>query len=178
MRDALNPPPSFPGQPQLGAAWKEGRGRFLIDGFPRQMDQALKFDESVSGQLTRVPLRSPKPRMFCRAAPAKIIGTTNIPNARSVNLLSSSSSLPQKKSCSAVCSSEARPLEGPTTTKSPSSSVSVSEQLLLNVTAPNCPLPSSHGSTRNPCDHDSHGALFEECTLTRRHVCPDLHARC
>ncbi|TVY19124.1 Uridylate kinase [Lachnellula arida] len=24
-----------------------GRGKFLIDGFPRQMDQALKFEESV-----------------------------------------------------------------------------------------------------------------------------------
>lgn len=28
--------------------WEDGRGRFLIDGFPRKMDQALKFDESVS----------------------------------------------------------------------------------------------------------------------------------
>ena len=27
--------------------WGEGRGRFLIDGFPRKMDQALKFDEDV-----------------------------------------------------------------------------------------------------------------------------------
>ncbi|KAJ7063044.1 UMP-CMP kinase [Mycena amicta] len=27
--------------------WKNGRGRFLIDGFPRKMDQALKFDEEV-----------------------------------------------------------------------------------------------------------------------------------
>ena len=27
--------------------WTEGRGRFLIDGFPRKMDQAVKFDESV-----------------------------------------------------------------------------------------------------------------------------------
>lgn len=40
----------------MGAAMKEGRsregwtretGRFLIDGFPRKMDQALKFDETV-----------------------------------------------------------------------------------------------------------------------------------
>lgn len=29
-------------------AWRNGKGRFLIDGFPRKMDQALKFDESVS----------------------------------------------------------------------------------------------------------------------------------
>lgn len=27
--------------------WGAGRGRFLIDGFPRKMDQALKFDETV-----------------------------------------------------------------------------------------------------------------------------------
>jgi UMP-CMP kinase len=27
--------------------WEGGRGRFLIDGFPRKMDQALKFDETV-----------------------------------------------------------------------------------------------------------------------------------
>jgi UMP-CMP kinase len=30
-----------------GDGWAEGRGRFLIDGFPRKMDQALKFDETV-----------------------------------------------------------------------------------------------------------------------------------
>ncbi|KAN0061954.1 bifunctional uridylate/adenylate kinase [Thecaphora frezii] len=27
--------------------WTEGRGRFLVDGFPRKMDQAIKFDETV-----------------------------------------------------------------------------------------------------------------------------------
>ncbi|EJD53434.1 UMP-CMP kinase [Auricularia subglabra TFB-10046 SS5] len=27
--------------------WEDGRGRFLVDGFPRKMDQALKFDEDV-----------------------------------------------------------------------------------------------------------------------------------
>jgi UMP-CMP kinase len=27
--------------------WQDGKGRFLIDGFPRKMDQALKFDETV-----------------------------------------------------------------------------------------------------------------------------------
>jgi len=30
-----------------GDGWENGRGRFLIDGFPRKMDQALKFDETV-----------------------------------------------------------------------------------------------------------------------------------
>ena len=30
-----------------GEGWKDGKGRFLIDGFPRKMDQAVKFDEDV-----------------------------------------------------------------------------------------------------------------------------------
>jgi len=30
-----------------GDGWTDGKGRFLIDGFPRKMDQALKFDEEV-----------------------------------------------------------------------------------------------------------------------------------
>ncbi|KAF8344328.1 UMP-CMP kinase [Cantharellus anzutake] len=29
------------------SGWTNGKGRFLIDGFPRKMDQALKFDEDV-----------------------------------------------------------------------------------------------------------------------------------
>jgi len=29
------------------AGWAEGQGLFLIDGFPRKMDQALKFEEDV-----------------------------------------------------------------------------------------------------------------------------------
>lgn len=29
--------------------WADSKGRFLIDGFPRKMDQALGFDETVSG---------------------------------------------------------------------------------------------------------------------------------
>lgn len=42
MRAALQDPSS------TGAAgWGAGRGRFLVDGFPRKMDQALKFDEDV-----------------------------------------------------------------------------------------------------------------------------------
>jgi len=32
---------------RTGDGWAEDRGRFLIDGFPRKMDQALKFDETV-----------------------------------------------------------------------------------------------------------------------------------
>jgi len=30
-----------------GDGWANGKGRFLVDGFPRKMDQALKFDEEV-----------------------------------------------------------------------------------------------------------------------------------
>ncbi|WWD21357.1 hypothetical protein CI109_105841 [Kwoniella shandongensis] len=40
MRDTLASPPSAPG-------WESSHGRFLIDGFPRKMDQALKFDQAV-----------------------------------------------------------------------------------------------------------------------------------
>jgi adenylate kinase family enzyme len=34
--------------PPNNDAWKSGKGRFLIDGFPRKMDQALMFDKVVS----------------------------------------------------------------------------------------------------------------------------------
>jgi len=30
-----------------GDGWANGKGRFLIDGFPRKMDQALQFEEDV-----------------------------------------------------------------------------------------------------------------------------------
>ncbi|KAH8983673.1 UMP-CMP kinase [Lactarius hatsudake] len=32
---------------KTGEGWGDGKGRFLIDGFPRKMDQALKFEEDV-----------------------------------------------------------------------------------------------------------------------------------
>jgi len=32
---------------KTGQGWADGKGRFLIDGFPRKMDQALKFEEDV-----------------------------------------------------------------------------------------------------------------------------------
>lgn len=44
-----NPPPFAPGS-TLADAWSGGRGRFLIDGYPRAMDQALMFDANVSGR--------------------------------------------------------------------------------------------------------------------------------
>jgi UMP-CMP kinase len=34
-------------QSKSGSGWDNGKGRFLIDGFPRKMDQALKFEEDV-----------------------------------------------------------------------------------------------------------------------------------
>ena len=34
-----------------GEGWANGKGRFLIDGFPRKMDQAVKFDETVRALL-------------------------------------------------------------------------------------------------------------------------------
>ena len=34
-------------QSKSGPGWEDGKGRFLIDGFPRKMDQALKFEEDV-----------------------------------------------------------------------------------------------------------------------------------
>lgn len=50
MHDALKSPPTFSGanDQHLSQEWTDGKGRFLIDGFPRKMDQALKFDETVS----------------------------------------------------------------------------------------------------------------------------------
>jgi hypothetical protein len=47
MREALASPPLQPADSPLAAAWQNGNGRFLIDGFPRKMDQAIKFDETV-----------------------------------------------------------------------------------------------------------------------------------
>ncbi|KAF8553394.1 UMP-CMP kinase [Imleria badia] len=34
-------------QTRSGQGWTDGKGRFLIDGFPRKMDQALTFEETV-----------------------------------------------------------------------------------------------------------------------------------
>lgn len=44
IKDALDKPRPY----EVG--WEDGRGRFLVDGFPRKMDQAVKFDEDVSHQ--------------------------------------------------------------------------------------------------------------------------------
>lgn len=32
--------------------WGDGKGRFLVDGFPRKMDQALIFDDTVCTAVT------------------------------------------------------------------------------------------------------------------------------
>jgi len=42
IKDALEKPHTAD---EVG--WEGGRGRFLVDGFPRKMDQAVKFDEDV-----------------------------------------------------------------------------------------------------------------------------------
>lgn len=47
MADAMANPPKLT-DPKLQAGWENGKGRFLIDGFPRKMDQALMFDKVVS----------------------------------------------------------------------------------------------------------------------------------
>ena len=53
-----------------GEGWKDGKGRFLIDGFPRKMDQAVKFDEDVS---------SSRRHPGCRANPhAGVRGTDGV----------------------------------------------------------------------------------------------------
>jgi len=36
------------GEGRSGDGWGNERGHFLIDGFPRKMDQAVKFDETAS----------------------------------------------------------------------------------------------------------------------------------
>jgi UMP-CMP kinase len=41
-------------QTKTGEGWGDGKGRFLIDGFPRKMDQALKFEEDVGIHLPSV----------------------------------------------------------------------------------------------------------------------------
>lgn len=43
----MDHPSSVTTDPALSGNWTDGKGRFLIDGFPRKMDQALKFDEAV-----------------------------------------------------------------------------------------------------------------------------------
>ena len=73
MRDALNSPPTFPANSSLNSSWSDGRGRFLIDGFPRKMDQALKFDEAVSRRYT-IQIGSP-PSIPARLGLRKILRT-------------------------------------------------------------------------------------------------------
>jgi UMP-CMP kinase len=48
MHETLANPPTFPEGDKKADGWKDGKGRFLIDGFPRKMDQAEMFDKAVS----------------------------------------------------------------------------------------------------------------------------------
>lgn len=61
--------------------WSDGKGRFLIDGFPRKMDQALKFEEDVSI------------KDICYKEPLRLS------LSRSVWLPKSSSLTPKRRSC-------------------------------------------------------------------------------
>ena len=59
------------------AGWAEGHGRFLIDGFPRKMDQALKFEEDVcSFLLSCVIDLSPAVRLQVCASSLTLFFTT------------------------------------------------------------------------------------------------------
>ncbi len=48
MSEALKSPPKLEEGSHFSAAWQGGKGRFLIDGFPRKLDQAHAFDDTVS----------------------------------------------------------------------------------------------------------------------------------
>jgi UMP-CMP kinase len=54
MKETLANPPTFPEGSALANGWKDGKGRFLIDGFPRKQDQADMFDQSVSERERRL----------------------------------------------------------------------------------------------------------------------------
>jgi UMP-CMP kinase len=73
MRDTLKSPPTFPADSALGANWQGGRGRFLIDGFPRKMDQAIKFDSSVGYS---IPYERGTDEQVCASAFVLFISTT------------------------------------------------------------------------------------------------------
>lgn len=64
MRDTLSEPPSFPSDSPLTGYWTGGKGRFLIDGFPRKMDQAVKFDNSVSIILIAMAVQRQEPQLM------------------------------------------------------------------------------------------------------------------
>ena len=48
----------MPLQSKSGTGWVDGKGCFLIDGFPREMDQVLKFKEDVRSQPSRLPFKT------------------------------------------------------------------------------------------------------------------------
>jgi UMP-CMP kinase len=72
------------------------QGRFLIDGFPRKMDQALKFDEDVGFISLLLNLAA-----VCLSRSAYRLSLFSLPR--------------QRKSCSAVSWSEERPADVRTT---------------------------------------------------------------
>lgn len=62
LENAMN---SAMNEGKSGDGWENGRGRFLIDGFPRKMDQAVKFDETASALLCSLFLTDMKVRFAC-----------------------------------------------------------------------------------------------------------------
>lgn len=55
--------------------WGNGSGRFLIDGFPRQMDQAIKFEEDV-GPSSNLPASCSLDSQVCPATTILYFSTT------------------------------------------------------------------------------------------------------
>ena len=100
MRDTFTSPPTSAPE----GVWSSSKGRFLIDGFPRKMDQALRFDASV---------RLHFPSLLPCFAP--FLPSTSLPLLlqsvrqhkadclRCVSRLSYSSSQLPKRSCWVVC---------------------------------------------------------------------------
>lgn len=103
--------------------WTDGKGRFLIDGFPRKMDQALGFDETVS-YLTY-------PVMCSSLQSAQSNTFLLLRHDRCASLALSSSYSAVKKSCLNVFSSAERRADVRTTMRRASRSDSVCSLLCL-----------------------------------------------
>ena len=64
--------------------WADGKGRFLIDGFPRKMDQALQFDKDVRELIHKSNDQS---KYVCdlRSAPPHLCFSSTVRNRSSSN---------------------------------------------------------------------------------------------
>ncbi len=111
MGDALASPPAFSADSPLAAGWEGGKGRFLIDGFPRKLDQAHEFDRSVRCAAGTLVLRR--------------LHLMQIRIGRSASRPLCSSFRAPRRSCSSASPSAARRRAGKTTTMIAFSSDSV-----------------------------------------------------